>query len=282
MALVLFVFLTILRLERPSLSPPEIAPPWIAPVPAMAPQHIESAKELARYLRILPGDGYQERIRGLTWTTFWQHRPIGNLHRSSLRKLLVGHWFVHRETPRNRDIPEGPLQVLYFGTDGIMWMCASAGKDGYRLRRYRYEIANDLVGAATYVVRHGGNRDDEAWLAAAEKSGFEWVQRPIIFDSITGTFVVHHAEPIGQWYRHAGHLQREYHPAFSALCPDFPRFIRSGSETYQGIVPWTYKEFRESINRHQIMRNVRTLFRQDPYDPLTMGMYFALYPPPEP
>ena len=246
----------------------------------MAPGHVESAKELARYLRILPGNGHLERVRNLDWTSFWQRRPIGNLHLPALRKLLVGHWFVYRETPGDRDIPDGPWHVLHFGTDGVMWSCTPAIKDGYRLRRLRYEIVSDLVGTATYVVRRGGNRDDEAWLAATRTPGFEWTRRPIVFDAFPGTLAIYNATLAGHWYRWIGHVQREFHPAFRALCPDIPGFTRPGFETRQDTVPRTYEEFREAIGRRAVVRNASTLFRQDPVDPLTMGMYFALYPPP--
>ena len=277
---VLAAFLTTLWLERSSPSLQEFDPPWTMPVPALAPGHLEAAKELAQYLRILPGNGYQERVRGLAWTTFWQHRPIGNLHLPALQKLLIGHWFVYRETPGDRDIPDGPWQVLYFGKDGIMWSCTPAIKDGYRLRRLRYEIVSDLAGTATYVVRRGDSRDDEAWLEAAKKSSFEWPRRPIVFDAILGTLAIYNTTQTGHWYRWIGHLQREYHPAFTVLCPDIPQFTRPGLQTQQATVPRTYEEFREVTGQRAIIKNVNTLFRQDPSDPLTMGMYFALYPPP--
>ena len=280
MLAILAVFLATLPFERPSSSLQEIAPPWTIPVPAMAQKHVEAAKELARYLRILPGNGHQERVRNLHWTTFWQHRPIGNLHVPALRKLLLGHWFVYRETPSDRDIPDGPWQVLYFGTDGIMWSCTRAIKDGHRLRRHRYEIVSDLAGTATYVVRQGDSRDDETWLAAAKKPGFAWTQRPIVFDANPGTLAIYNTTETGHWYRWIGHLQREYHPAFEALCPDIPRFTRPGPEAHQDGLPRTYEEFREVTGQRAIVRNATTLFRQDPGDPLTMGMYFALYPPP--
>ena len=250
------------------------------PVPALAPKHVEAAKELARYLRILPGNGHQERVHDLAWTSFWQHRPIGNLHLPALRRLLVPHWFVFRETPNDRDIPDGPWQVLYFGPDGIMWSCTPAIKDGHRLRRHRFEIVSDLVGTATYVVRRIGSGDDEAWLAAAKEPGFAWTRRPIIFDAVLGTLAIYNTTETGHWYRWIGHLQREYHPAFGALCPGIPRFTRAGPGIHQDTVPRTYEEFRDVTGRRAIIRNANTLFRQDPDDPLTMGMYFALYPPP--
>lgn len=277
---ILAVLLDALRPERPSSSLPGIDPPWTTPVPAMAPKHVEAAKELARYLRILPGNGHQERVRSLEWTSYWHHRPIGNLHVPALRKLLVGHWFVFRETPSDRDIPDGPWQAHYFGPDGILWSCMPAIKEAHRLRRYRFEIVSDLIGTATYVVRQGRSHDDEAWLAAARKSGFEWTRRPIVFDATLKILAIYNATGAGHWNRWIGHLQREYHPAFGALCPDIPRLNRPESKTLQDTVPRTYEELRNAIGRRAIIRTANTLFRQDPRDPLTMGMYFALYPPP--
>ena len=265
----------ILRDEGSPTDLPEITPPWNAPVPQGPPEQIEAAKDLARYLRILPGEGNQGRVRELEWTTFWQDRPIGNLHHPALRNLLSDHWFVYFT-----EAAEAGWQFKYFDPDGTLWICQPTdfARQRFELHRYRYRIVDDLAGAATYI----SVRAEDGWPDTVKTRSREWVIRPIVFDPATGTLVVHHAEPTGRWYRHTGHMQREYHPAFSTLCPNIPRFARSGIDADQDIVPRTYEEFRDSISRRQIVRNVPTLFRQDPGDPLTMGMYFALYPPPGP
>ena len=222
---------------------------------------------------MLPDDGNQDRVRGLAWTAFWQNRPIGNLHQPALRNLLSDHWFVYFT-----EAAEAVWQFKYFDRDGTLWICrpADLAHQRFELHRYRYRIVEDLVGAATYVSARAGGK----WPDTVILRNREWVTRPIVFDPLTGTLVVHHAEATGQWYRHTGHMQREYHPAFSALCPGIPRFGRTGGSGETPALPRTYKEFRESISRRQVVRNVRTLFRQDPREPLTMGTYFALYQPP--
>ena len=145
----------------------------------------------------------------------------------------------------------------------------------------------DIAGAAfatkssaTYVVRRGGNRYDEAWLAATSTPGFEWTRRPIVFNAFLETLAIYNAPVTGHWYRWIGHVKREFHSAFRALCPDIPGFTRPGRKTRQDTLPRTYEEFRETIGRRAVVRNANTLFRQDPGDPPTMGMYCALYPPP--
>ena len=252
---------------------PEITPPWNAPVPQIPPEQIEAAKDLARYLRTLPGEGNQDRVHGLAWTISWQSRPIGNLHRPALRNLLSDRWFVYFP-----EAAEAAWTFKYFDRDGTLWICrpVDLARQRFDLHRHRYRIVEDLVGAATYVSVRAG--DD--WPDTVRSRDRAWVTRPIVFDPVTGTLVVHHPRPPGQWYRQTGHMQREYHPAFSALCPGIPRFGGKGSAGETAALPRTYKEFRESISRRLVVRNVRTLFRQDPRDPLTMGMYFALYPPP--
>lgn len=224
---------------------------------------------------MLPGDGTQGRVRRLAWTTFWQDRPIGNLHQPALRKLLGGHWFVH-----HTEAAQAGWQFKYFDRDETLWICrpTDLARRRFTLQRYRYRIVDDLVGAATYV----SVKAESDWPAAVKARNREWVTRPIVFDPATGTLVVHHAEPTGRWYRHTGHIQREYHPAFSALCPAIPHFGRAGRTAATAAVPRTYEGFRDSIDRHQVVRDVRTLFRQDPREPLTMGVYFALFPPPAP
>ncbi|MCY3876698.1 MAG: hypothetical protein OXF88_20705 [Rhodobacteraceae bacterium] len=261
--------------ERSPVPLPETDAPWTAPGPAVGPEQSASARDLARYLRTLPAGGSQGRVRRLEWTTFWQDRPIGNLHQPALRKLLRGHWFVHYT-----ETAQAEWQFKYFDRDGTIWVChpTDFARQRFQLHRYRYRIADDLVGAATYV----SVRAESDWPDAVNARRREWVTRPIVFDPVTGTLVVHHAEPTGRWYRHTGHMQREYHPAFSTLCPGIPRFGRAGGTAGTAAVPRTYEGFRESIDRSQIVRNVQTLFRQDPRDPLTMGVYFALYPPPAP
>ncbi len=232
-----------------------------------------SAKDLARYLRMLPGEGGQGRVRHLTWTKFWQDRPIGNLHRPALRGLLGGHWFVH-----HTETAEAEWQFKYFGRDGTLWICRPTGlaRRRFELHRYRYRIVDDVVGAATYV----SVRAEKDWPDTLETRNREWVDRPIVFDPVTGTLVVYHAKPNGRWYRHTGHIQREYHPAFSVLCPGIPRFGRAAGIDETATVPRSYEGFREAIGRRRVVRNVRSLFRQNPHDPLTMGIYFGLYPPP--
>ncbi len=266
--------LTFFAGERSESSLPEIAAPWTAPLPPVRPEQSESARDLARYLRMLPGDGNQGRVRQLTWTKFCQDRPIGNLHQPALRKLLGGHWFVHYTEAAHTE-----WQFKYFGRDGTLWTCRPTGfpRRPFTLQRYRYRIVDDLVGAATYV----SVKEESGWPDAAKARDLEWATRPIVFDPVTGTFAIHHAGPSGLWYRHTGHMQRAYHPAFSALCPGIPRFGRAGRMAETAAVPSTYEGFRDSIGRRWIVRNVRTLFRQDPREPLTMGVYFALYPPPQ-
>ena len=52
-------------------------------------------------------------------------------------------------------------------------------------------------------------------------------------------------------HRHTGHMQRQYHPAFSALCPGIPRFGGTGSFGGSGAVPRTFEEFPASGRRAQ-------------------------------
>ncbi len=256
--------------------PTALEPPWeLAP---MVVTHVEirAAQDLARYLRKLPGEGNQGRIRGLDWTRGWYNRPIGNLDRVALRKLLVGNRFVYRNAvldPESR-LRDHRIHLQHFGEDGIIRTC----EDGH-WQRYRYHVVNDLVGAATYVTRYIGSgreasrtrrprhdRDDFEWWASMLTPENAWYGRPVTFNALTGTLAVHSENPDGTWSQYIGHVQAA-------------RFDRPGNACSEGKAAAT--GLRATKRSDRTSRPVVPLFSQDPAKPLRMGVYFSLYPPPE-
>lgn len=253
-----------------------VKPPWEAPPRPGTPKHVEAAKALARYLRQLPEDGGQYRAREVEWNAWWDTRPIGNVNRQSLRDLLIGNWFVYEPGQRQTD----RWHYLYFDADGGMWACATNDVGGYDLHRFRYELARDLGGASSFVMQPLA-KSDETWLASVRRGDVEWVHRPITYDAAAGALAIHFTDTDERWDRHSGHVQSNWVPAFGVLCPGIPR--PSGVPLFSGLSatpPRTYAEFQE-LEAPEIIRHVRTLFPQDPDDPLTAGNYFSWYPPPD-
>lgn len=256
--------------------PIRLAPPWeLAPM-AVTEAEIRAAQDLARYLRTLPGEGNQGGIRGLNWTRGWYNRPIGNLDRVALRKLLVGNRFVYRNAvldPESR-LRDHRIHLQHFGTDGILRTC-----EGGHWQRHRYHVVNDLVGAATYVTRYIGSgraasrtrwphhdQDESGWWASMLTSGNAWYARPITYNALTGTLAVHSENPDGSWSQYIGLVQATPFDRRGNACSE-------GQGTSRGL-----PNIRASDRAN---RPVVPLFSQDPSKPLRMGVYFSLYPPPE-
>lgn len=255
-----------------------LEPPWERAPLAATKADIRAARDLARYLRTLPGDGNQDRIRALEWTRGWYDRPIGNLDRAALRKLLAGNRFVYRNAvldpwSRSRD---RRIHVQHFGVDGILRTC-----EGGHWQRHRYHVVNDLAGAATYATRYIGrgrdasparrtHRDPDAagtgWWTQILTTGGAWYGRPVTFDARTGTLAVHSENPDGTWSQFIGHVQ---------TVP----FQRTGNACSEGLGAATGLPATGGSGRS--VRPVVPLFHQDPARPLRLGVYFSLYPPPE-
>ncbi|MDE2774268.1 MAG: hypothetical protein OXI46_11290 [Gemmatimonadota bacterium] len=253
-----------------------VEPPWELPPRPGTPEHIAAAKALAQHLRRRPDNGLQYRARALEWNAWWDKRPIGNLHRQSLRDLLVGNWFVYEPGDRRTD----RWHYLYFDEDGVMWACTTNGEGGYGLHRFRHEWAQDLGGASTFVIQPLAT-SDETWLARIRRGEVEWVGRPITYDGATGALAIHYTGRDGRWRQHRGHVQESFNPAFGILCPGIPR--PSGVPLFSepaAAPPRTYAEFME-LEVPEIIRHVRTLFPQDPDNPVTAGDYLSWYPPPD-
>ncbi|MCY3875771.1 MAG: hypothetical protein OXF88_15975 [Rhodobacteraceae bacterium] len=256
---------------------PDMAPdpavlelPWEQPEMVVTEPEAAAARDLTRYLRTLPGEGNQGRVRELEWTQGWYNRPIGNLDRAALRQLLVGNSFVHHTAildPQSRQTND-QTHLYHFGTDGILRTCL----EGHR-KRFRYRVVPDLIGAATYVTQYIDNthepltvnQDDTGWWRSFLEPGKAWPHRPITFDAVTGTLAIHSETEDGLWEQRIGHVQAAPLESLGTACSE-----RQGSAGGRNSV----KEIDRAI------RTVVPLFRQDPDKPLRMGIYFALYPPP--
>ena len=256
--------------------PTALDPPWkLAPM-VVTEAEIQAAQDLARYLRTLPGEGNQGRIRVLEWTRGWHNRPISNLDRVALRKLLVGNRFVYQNAvldPESR-LRNDRIHLQHFGVDGILRTC-----EGGHWQRYRYHVVNDLVGAATYVTRYIGSgretprtrlllhdQDESEWWASMLTSGKAWYGRPITFDAFTGTLAMHSENSDGSWSQYIGHVQAAPFDLPGNACSEGQAVTR-GFPTNRG----------SDRSNHPVV----PLFNQDPSKPLRMGVYFSLYPPPE-
>ena len=252
--------------------PTALEPPWEQAPIAVSEAEIEAARELARYLRTLPGEGNQGEIRALEWTRAWYNRPIGNLDRAVLRKLLAGNRFIYRNAvlapvSRPRD---GRIHLAHFGEDGILRTC-----EGGHWQRYRYHVVNDLVGAATYVTRFIGSgresspprndSDDTGWWASMLTPDGAWYGRPVTFDALAGTLAVHSENPDGTWSQYIGHVRASPFDLPGNACSE-------GQGTATGLPAIRGRD-------RAIRRGIIPLFRQDPTKPLRMGVYFSLYPP---
>lgn len=274
---VLVLYLAILiSISNTDPGPITLEPPWeLAPV-VVTEAEIRAARDLARYLRTLPGEGNQGRIRVLEWTRGWYNRPISNLDRVALRKLLVGNRFVYRNAvldPESR-LRDHRIHLQHFGENGILRTC-----EGGHWQRYRYHVVTDMVGAATYVTRYIGikkeasrmrgphdNRDESKWWASMLNSENAWYGRPITFDALTGTLAVHSENSDGTWSQYIGHVQTAPFDQPGNACSEGQGAARD-LPTIRGSDPAS--------------RPVVPLFNQDPSKPLRMGVYFSLYPPPE-
>ena len=254
--------------------PMVLEPPWEQAATVVTESEVRTAQELARYLRTLPGKGSQGRIRELEWTRGWLNRPIGNLDRIALRKLLVGNRFVYQNAvldPESR-LRDDRIHLQHFGDDGILQTC-----EGGHWQRYRYHIVDDLVEAATYVTEFIGtgreasqaphDQDETGWWKPLLNSRNAWFGRPVTFNALTGTLAVHSENPDGTWSQHIGHVQAAPFDRPGSACSE-------GHETAKSL-PTIQGRDRE------IHRGILPLFRQDPARPLRMGVYFSLYPPPE-
>ena len=256
--------------------PTRLLPPWeLAPM-VVTEAEIRAAQDLARYVRTLPGEGNRSEIRELEWTRGWYNRPIGNLDRVALRKLLVGNRFVYRNAildPASR-LRDDRIHLQVFGKDGILRTC-----EGGHWQRYRYHVVNDLAGAATYVTRYIGsgwkasrtrlprhNQDESGLWATMLTSEDVWYGRPITFDAVTGTLAVHAESPGGTWSQYIGHVQ---------AAP----FDHPGNACSEG--QGTARDLPTISGNKRANRPVVPLFNQDPSKPLRMGVYFSLYPPPK-
>ena len=256
-----------------------LEPPWEHAPMVVTEAEIRAAQDLARYLRTLPGEGNQAGIRVLEWTRGWYNRPVGNLDRVALRKLLVGNRFVYRNAvldPESRP-RDHRVHLQHFGADGILRTC-----EGGHWQRHRYHMVNDLVGAATYVTRYIGggreapgtrrphrphhDRDDSEWWASMLTPDDAWHGRPITFNALTGMLAVHSENPDGSWSQYIGHVR---------AAP----FDRPGNACSEGQAAARGLPAIRGSGRAN--RPVVPLFSQDPSKPLRMGVYFSLYPPPE-
>ena len=251
-------------------------PPWERAPLAATEAEIRAAGDLARYLRTLPGAGYPERIRALKWTRGWHDRPIGNLDRAALRKLLAGNRFVYRNAvldPGSRSRGHG-VHLQHFGADGILRTC-----EGGHWQRHRYRVVDDLAGAATYVTTYIGSgreaspadrthEDPDAagtgWRAPIPTRDGPGYGRPITYDALTGTLAVHSENPDGTWFQHIGHVQ----------ATPFEQAGNACSESLEAV-----KGLPTTGGKGRALRPVVPLFHQDPARPLRLGVYFSLYPP---
>ncbi len=256
--------------------PTRLVPPWeLAPM-VVTDAEIRAAQDLARYVRTLPGEGNRGEIRELEWTRGWYNRPISNLDRVALRKLLVGNRFVYQNAvldPESR-LRDDRIHLQHFGTDGILRTC-----EGGHWQRFRYQVVNELAGAATYVTWYiGSGREasrtrrphhdqDESgrWesMLASEDARHG---RPITFDALTGTLAVHSENPDGTWSQYIGHVQAAPFDHPGNACSE-----GQGTARDLPTIKWS----------DQANGPIVPLFNQDPSKPLRMGVYFSLYPPPE-
>ena len=273
--IVLALYLVMLTaLPDTAPGPTVLDPPWEQAAIVVTEAELQAAQELARYLRTLPGEGHQGGIRELEWTRGWLNRPIGNLDRVALRKLLVGNRFVYRNAvldPESR-LRDDQTHLQHFGEDGILRTC-----EGGHWQRHRYHIVDDLAGAATYVTefigtgreasRLGHDRDDTGWWKPLLNSRHAWFGRPITFDPLTVTLAIHSENTNGTWSHYIGHVQ--------AGPSDRPESACSEGQGTAGGRPITRG------HDPAIRRGIVPLFRQDPARPLRMGTYFSLFPPPE-
>ncbi len=250
-----------------------LKPPWEQSPLFVTEAEIRAAQELARYLRTLPGEGNQGRARELEWTRGWHNRPIGNLDRPALRRLLSGNLFLHRIAvldPHSRPTDDR-IHLFHFGTDGILRTCHGGNRNWYR-----YRMVDDLIGAATYVTEYIGSRteappsqddrDSPEWWTSFMDPGEAWPRRPITFDALTGTLAVHSETPDGTWVQRIGHVQAAPFGRTGDACSEW--------QDSGGNLPSAKGDGRA-------IRNIVPLFRQDPTRPLRMGVYFSLYPPPK-
>lgn len=273
--IVLVLYIVMLTaLPDPAPGPTVLDPPWDQAAIVVTEAEIQAAQELARYLRTLPGEGHQGGIRELEWTRGWLERPIGNLDRVALRKLLVGNRFVYRNAilaPESR-LRDDRMHLQLFGDDGILRTC-----EGGHWQRHRYRIVDDLVGAATYVTEFIGtgrevslerpDPDETGWWKPLLNSRDSWFGRPITFGALTGTLAVHSESPDGTWSHYIGHVQ----PG---------PFVRPGSACSEGQGTAGGQPVTRGPDR-AIRRGIFPLFSQDPARPLRMGVYFSLFPPPD-
>ncbi len=249
-------------------------PPWELPAMVVAEAEIQAAQDLARYLRTLPGEGNQGEIRELEWTRGWYNRPIGNLDRVALRKLLAGNRFVYRNAvldPVSR-LRDDDIHLQHFGDNGILRTC----EDGY-WQRYRYHIVDDLAGAATYVTEYIGagreasrarhDQDETGWWKPLLNSNNARFGRTIAFNALAGTLAIHSENTNGTWSHYIGHVEAGPFDRPESACSE-----RQG--TAAGL-PATRGHDRA------MRRGIFPLFRQNPARSLRMGVYFSLYPPPK-
>ncbi len=253
--------------------PTILEPPWEQPAMVVTEAEILAAQDLARYLRTLPGEGNQGEIRELEWTRGWLNRPIGNLDRIALRKLLVGNRFAYRNAvldPESR-LRDDEIHLQHFGDDGVLRTC----EDGH-WQRYRYHIVDDLAGAATFVTEFIGtgreasrarhDQHETGWWKPLLNSRNARFGRPITFNALTGTLAIHSENTDGTWSHHIGQVKASPFDRPESACSE-GQGTATGLRTTQG-------------RGRAIPRAIFPLFRQDPARPLRMGVYFSLYPPP--
>ncbi|MDE2791015.1 MAG: hypothetical protein OXI81_11405 [Paracoccaceae bacterium] len=301
-------------------------PPWNESFPELTRAQIEAAKGLARHLRHLPAGGRPERARDLNWGWFWRNRPIGNLDRSTLRALLAGTVFIYRihTAAAGRDpAPDHGIHYGVFTEDGWLWSCSDPWAGSYPIqpRLYRYSLARDLVGAATFVTHaadrgQGGRsqalqstaRSGEPVVGAIDWPGGDppdfpdllagpvrsWppgtgttdpesrtfvTGRPIIYDPLSGTLSVHVARG-GAWRWLSGPIRPDRNGILSDPCPGIPELPGPRHWAQVGQSDSVVTRSVSLNDRRHPGRDLPVLFDQDPDRPLTMGMYFSIYPPP--
>lgn len=237
------------------------AAPWDGASPAkIHPLHKDYAKDARRS----QGSGAISKLKPseIDWDIYNQRMiglPVSNLSAPNLTKLLTGRYHLFARNALQ------PWSLRYYGPDGKTFFCENPDGYGYREWAFDRYIEGTAVGFAGLM-----HWDVDTTKVARPPETEQWGW-PVVANSDTGEIAMFSFDTIN-WYSEIGWLQDEFPTDASLHCPNMPR----SSKVNRDQSGSTLKELARNAKP---VRGFTQAFKNDPYDPLTAGQYYYLYPP---